>query len=536
RYKNFLEETKLPINEEKEGIVQPATVQTNIFNNFPIKLSDIRVSNRVLRYNITIKPFGPLYNDISGEIDSTMVQHLDRNLYIGGEVKEVYDELIRTISEDHLRFDLDDYVQKAPNTLRYESSYTSSLLVKFGKTKSINNSLVKNENPPWGKRNFREWNKTPLIDRDWDLENDDLIATKTHAKKMPADLKPLDIKPEKIELYKHCDPTEFRNKEFNVWLRWWKTYLSSEDYIKYLTTQTSDYLGLIFHLYDQDENPILSQTDEEIKLINEKEKAEKERFEIIDNLKNKKFNYEAGLWNPDSIFLGGLGKDPLPDKNEDPVFKFKQSLEKSRPKSYKIQFFKGDREEKNDEEEARNKMLEMLKEKKRDAPQQRLERVWTLLRMSDNAKLDMAIKYCTSAYADKLMEAIEDWETATNLIVQREKHIYELESFERFASDPNSDNLPLIGHRGSSAARLEEALKRENLYKQIETLQTKIEAVLKIIDKKYRDVITYNERPYLEKMKWDRIEMLHWLTEERRKKYFKNEIRTRQLKTSLIEI
>lgn len=93
----------------------------------------------------------------------------------------------------------------------------------------------------------------------------------------------------------------------------------------------------------------------------------RERFEIIDNLKNKKFNYEAGLWNPDSIFLGGLGiliktnykkliscniisgKDPLPDKNEDPVFKFKQSLEKSRPKSYKIQFFKGDREEKNDE-------------------------------------------------------------------------------------------------------------------------------------------------------------------------------------------
>lgn len=35
-----------------------------------------------------------------------MVQHLDRNLQIGGEVKEVYDELVKTISDDHLRFDI----------------------------------------------------------------------------------------------------------------------------------------------------------------------------------------------------------------------------------------------------------------------------------------------------------------------------------------------------------------------------------------------------------------------------------------------
>jgi hypothetical protein len=35
-----------------------------------------------------------------------MVNHLDRNLFIGGEVKEVYDELVKTINEDYLRFDL----------------------------------------------------------------------------------------------------------------------------------------------------------------------------------------------------------------------------------------------------------------------------------------------------------------------------------------------------------------------------------------------------------------------------------------------
>ncbi len=69
-------------------------------------MSDIRVSTRILRYNMTLKPFSPLYNNISGEINSDMVQHLDRNLQIGGEVKEVYDELVKTISDDHLRFDI----------------------------------------------------------------------------------------------------------------------------------------------------------------------------------------------------------------------------------------------------------------------------------------------------------------------------------------------------------------------------------------------------------------------------------------------
>lgn len=35
-----------------------------------------------------------------------MIQHLDRNLFIGGEVKEIYDELLKTVDENHLKFDL----------------------------------------------------------------------------------------------------------------------------------------------------------------------------------------------------------------------------------------------------------------------------------------------------------------------------------------------------------------------------------------------------------------------------------------------
>ena len=91
-----------------------------------------------------------------------MMKHLDRNLYIGGEVKEVYDELVKTLDEDHLRFDLDDYVLKAPVKLNFESSSISSLLKKGVRKNCINSELTEQsyKQPPWGSMNFREWNRT----------------------------------------------------------------------------------------------------------------------------------------------------------------------------------------------------------------------------------------------------------------------------------------------------------------------------------------------------------------------------------------
>ena len=54
-------------------------------------------------------------------------------------------------------------------------------------------------------------------------------------------------------------------------------------------------------------------------------------------------------------------------------------------------------------EEARERILALLQQKKSEPPQVRLERVWYLLRMTDAAKLDMAIKYSTSAYLNNLL-------------------------------------------------------------------------------------------------------------------------------------
>jgi hypothetical protein len=66
-------------------------------------------------------------------------------------------------------------------------------------------------------------------------------------------------------------------------------------------------------------------------------------------LKKDKFTYEPGVWNANTVLLGGLGKEPEPDENNDPLMKFKQNLQNAKPKSTKFQFFKGETEEYNEE-------------------------------------------------------------------------------------------------------------------------------------------------------------------------------------------
>jgi hypothetical protein len=70
---------------------------------------------------------------------------------------------------------------------------------------------------------------------------------------------------------------------------------------------------------------------------------------MIQDLKREKFTFEPGMWNANTILLGGLGNEPIPDESVDPLMKFKQNLQDSRPKSKKFQFFKGETEEYNEE-------------------------------------------------------------------------------------------------------------------------------------------------------------------------------------------
>lgn len=85
----------------------------------------------------------------------------------------------------------------------------------------------------------------------------------------------LELKPEKVELYTNTDPVKLENKELKHWFDWWQNSFNTNDYFKYLSTQSSDYVGLLFHMYDDSKESAVELTDYEMRLEEERKKAEK---------------------------------------------------------------------------------------------------------------------------------------------------------------------------------------------------------------------------------------------------------------------
>ena len=67
--------------------------------------------------------------------------------------------------------------------------------------------------------------------------------------------------------------------------------------------------------------------------------------------------------------------------------------------------------------------------------------------------------------------------------------------------------------------RLSESRRRTYLYNQLSILERQISEQWNRIRMTYGDTVTYNGRHYLDKMQFDKVEMLHYLQEERRLNY-----------------
>ena len=59
------------------------------------------------------------------------------------------------------------------------------------------------------------------------------------------EIKPIELKPEKIESLKNSDPSNLTQKEYKVWYNWWSNFYTTDDYLKFLATQVLKILLLI---------------------------------------------------------------------------------------------------------------------------------------------------------------------------------------------------------------------------------------------------------------------------------------------------
>lgn len=122
-----------------------------------VRASDVRVSSRVNKASVTLKRYPTVYNDLIGEIDTPTVKWLDKNLFIGEEIKEVYEEITKTIGTDHLLFDQDSYVERTAETVDFSLCTSSSSLCKPRAERVMNNNLTKDIPPPWGNSTADNW-------------------------------------------------------------------------------------------------------------------------------------------------------------------------------------------------------------------------------------------------------------------------------------------------------------------------------------------------------------------------------------------
>jgi hypothetical protein len=81
----------------------------------------------------------------------------------------------------------------------------------------------------------------------------------------------------------------------------------------------------------------------------------------------------------------------------------------------------------------------------------------------------------------------------------------------------------------NSSQRLAECRRRTTFDKKLSSIETALHNVLNHIHVKHKDIVTYQGRPYLDKMKFDRTEMLYWLQEERKVKALNYEAQQRHL-------
>ncbi|XP_028811122.1 coiled-coil domain-containing protein 87 isoform X2 [Denticeps clupeoides] len=400
-----------------------------------IHMSPSRVSDRVLKDSINVQVQSPVYNHLTGELDLSSVELLDHSLCAATDMTQVKEELSKSVSTEYFTFERDPMIEPAITDENY-------CMKRRNYEKTLINTMLKCQT----------------------------TSNMSYRKRTESNRKGVDVTP--------LTYTESNHKsDFSV-----------DDFLGKINNQHSDFLPVIFHLYNE-----CGDDKERAKNLQTEEKKQR-RMKMLEALKEMKHEYVKGEWNMNSVLFGGLWKEPVLEEEDS----------EERPSSF------------NQMDGSLVTEPSTLVEEQVDGKHQQnhLEKIWRVLCLPEAQRMDMAIKYSSTKYKSRLEQVIAAWEEAARLIQQREAVLCKLECFERHASDPR--RFFLHGSHGSSIIRMEESKQREKLNGQIATLDKVLSKTISQITKRFGDTVTYNGRPYKEKMRWDRTEMLYWLQEERR--------------------
>lgn len=393
---------------------QPVTVTLKLRNQMVVLAAGVQVSERKFLDSFHIEGAGALYNHLAGELDTTMIEEMDIDRFVGNSIREVYKELMSRVSINHFSFDQGSLVEPATN-------------------------------------------------KDWSMF---LFSALLHLEKQHRAINPklAGLSPKRLSTVHSSISSSQGNKDLEgqtnkaLGTNWSRNALSLNDYFKYLTNQETDFLHVIFQMYEEDvPKEMEAHVTESLKIQPPPPLLEDEEPDFV-----------PGEWDWNTV----LG----------------HSLETGRTSLLG---------------EPR-KLLNL---------QKRLERLWSTLEVPDKDRLDMAIKYSSNARLMQLPLLVSAWEQTLQPIQLREIVMGKLEWFERLASDPNR----FFQKTEMDLTRLlEENQVRNRLHKKLNQMEAPLVSLLEEVEVVFGEPVTFRGQRYLDKMKLDRVEMLYWLQQRRR--------------------
>ncbi|XP_006893476.1 PREDICTED: coiled-coil domain-containing protein 87 [Elephantulus edwardii] len=403
---------------------QPHTTTLKLRNQLVVETAVVRVSDRKFVDSFHVEGVGVLYNHLTGELDSKLVEEMDRSHVVSDSTWEVYKELMSHISTNHLSFDQGPLIE--PTTDKdWSACLSSSCLDQEKEYRIINPELAKL---------YTQGANKPRPHPSKTVSVSSLHGNKT-----------LDLRSNKA-----------------LWMEsWWKANLSQEDYLKFLHTEKTDFLHVIFHMYKEEEPP-------PEKLVAPAKESQKLSHPLPLLEEKESWDFVPGEWDCRTVLPHGLG----------------------------------------------TAKLGLLSEYQKLPPlQKRLERLWSVLEFPHRDRLDMAIKYSSDSCLRQLPALLDAWEWALKPIRLREMLLAKLEAFEQQASNPNRFfQKPFIGLN----CLVEESKSRKELQRQLRQVEASLVPLLEEIELIFHEPLTFRGRRYLDKMKHDQVEMLYWLQQRRR--------------------
>ncbi|KAM5317769.1 coiled-coil domain-containing protein 87 [Glossophaga mutica] len=399
---------------------QPVTVTLKLRNQVVVQAAGVQVSERKFLDSFHVKETGTLYNHLAGELEPHLIEKMDIDRFFGNSIKEVYKELMSSVSTDHFSFDQGPLIE--PTASKDWSMFLVSAFLRQEQQYHVINPKLAGLFPK--RPNTLQSNP----------DRTSSLASLQAGKGWEAPL----------------------NKTTGI--NWWKTTLSVDDYFKYLTNQETDFLHVIFQMYGE-EAPveIVAPVRESLKIQHPPPLLEDEEPDFV-----------PGEWDWNTV----LG----------------HSLETKRTN-------------------LPGEPLKIL------SLQKRLERLWSMLEVPNKDRLDMAIKYSSNARLRQLPSLVSAWEQTLQPIQRREKWLGKLEWFERQASDPNRFFQKTDAEL---SCFLEENHIRDHLHRKLNLMEAPLVLLLKEVELIFGEPVTFKGRPYLDKMKHDKVEMLYWLQQRRR--------------------